>query len=153
VGLIGLVLFELGNVTTYYFPSRAVPSEVPRLQMLSQHGDLGDFIRLRGESGRVQVDRDLIPYNFGAWYGLDVFDAPGASVLADVWNIGLFPDRERDFFGVRYYLGKQPNHAGEVEVFHGQSGINVYENPAAFPRAFAVHRTVAGSRFPDGEID
>lgn len=139
--LLALALLELGNVTSYQLPNRLVPDQNWRLHFLSEHGDLAAFIRGEGEQGRIEYDGDLIPYNFGAWYGLNTMQAPGASVLENLWRLDVFSERSRDFFGVRYWMGKAANRPGQQEVFKGARGINVYENRGAFPRAFSVHRT------------
>jgi hypothetical protein len=138
--LLALALLELGNVTNYQLPNRLVPDQNWRLHILSEHGDLAEFIRGEGAQGRIEYDGELIPYNFGAWYGLDTMQAPGASVLEDLWRLDVFSERSRNFFGVRYWMGKAANRPGQQEVFRGARGINIYENPGAFPRAFSVHR-------------
>jgi hypothetical protein len=156
---IGLALFELANVTNYQLPNVAVPAQNTMLHLLGDHGDVAAFIRGRGEQARVEYDEAEIPYNFGAWWGLDTTVAVGASVLANVWGMDLFSERTRDFFGVRFHLGKTPNRKGQREVLKGAHGVNVFENYSAFPRAWSVHRAVVVPaeqvplRFRDTSVD
>src|SRR5260370_37064221 len=129
------------------------------LDLLGDHGDLAAYIRARGEQAGVELDRSSIPYNFGAWWGIDTTVAPGASVLANVWGMDLFSERTRDFFGVRFYLGKAANRKGQREILKGAHGVNVFENYSAFPRAWSVHRAMVVPaeqvplRFRDASVD
>jgi hypothetical protein len=127
--------------------------------LLAEHGDVAAYLRARGEPSRVEYDRAAIPYNFGAWWGIDTFSAPGASVLANVWRLPLFTERARDFFGVRFYLGKTPERPSQMQVFAGSHGVNVFENSSVFPRVWSVHRVLVVSaaelpaRFDDPAVD
>jgi hypothetical protein len=42
-------------------------------------------------------------------------------------------------FAVNYYVGRQAIRPDQVEVFTGKSGVKVFRNPAALPRAWVVH--------------
>jgi len=156
---IGLALFEVANVTNYQLPNRALPAQNPNLHLLGEHGDLAAYLRARGEPSRTEYDQSAIPYNFGAWWGLDTFSASGASVPANIWDLDLFSERSRDFFGVRFYLGKMPNRPAQRRVFAGAHGLNVFENFSVFPRVWSVHRTLVlpaqevAARFKDDSAD
>lgn len=136
---LGLVLFELANVTDYFLPNRSDPNSTPILNALSRDRDLADYIRSRGVAGRVQYDDQLIPYNIGDWYGLEAVNAYTSGVLTKVWEMDVFSHRSMDFFGVRYYLGKTPPQPDLKPMFTGSSGIKVFENPTAYPRVWSVH--------------
>jgi hypothetical protein len=144
VAALGLILFELSNVSTFYWPNIAVPEQNKYLHYMGEHGDLVDFIRSVGVGSRVQYTDD-ITYSIGDWYGIESINGYGASVLDNVWHMDLFSKRGLEFFGVRYFLGKKPLNANQVEVFRGKSGVKVFENPSAYPRAWSVHevKTVA----------
>ncbi len=103
------------------------------LHFMGEHGDLVNFLRSAGEGSRVQYTDD-ISYSIGDWYGIESINGYGASVLDNVWHMDLFSKRGLEFFGVRYFLGKTPLTANQVEVFKGRSGVmGVFENPTAFP--------------------
>jgi hypothetical protein len=138
-----LVLIELSNLMNYNWPSRYVPEQNPYLHRLAEHGDLVAFIRDRGISGRVEYDDQDIPYNIGDWYGVEVFSAYTASVLDEVWRLDLFSPRAKDFFGVRYALGKKAPRDGLRELFQGRSGVKIFENVNAYPRVWSVHHATS----------
>jgi hypothetical protein len=43
-------------------------------------------------------------------------------------------------FSLNYFAGRQPIRSGQLEVFRGASGLNVYSNPEAFPRLWTAHQ-------------
>lgn len=132
-----IALFELGNVTGSRFLYRDQPGSA--LRKLYEHGDVAAFLRNRPERPRVEIDRDVIPYNFGDWYGIDSFDASTASMPLSVARIsGAYWGRM--LLSLRYSLGNKLAHEGEAEVFSGGSGVKVYENRDAFPRVWSVHK-------------
>jgi hypothetical protein len=140
VAAVGLVLFELANVTNYQLPNRYVPAQNPYLHRLAEHGDLAAYIRNRGESARIEYDKNEIPYNIGDWYGLETLNAYGASVLSSIWQMDAYSPQMQDFFDVKYYLGKVSRRPGLKEVFTGRSGVKVFENISAYPRVWSVHQ-------------
>lgn len=144
---IGLVLFELGNVTDFNLAT-ADPKTHPYLYKLAAHFDLARYVRAQGEPARIYYDGKAIPYNIGDWYGLEAFDAYAASVPSSLWMFDLFSPRVQDILGIRYYFGPSAQRTDLKEVFEGASGLKVFENPKAFPRVWAVHeaREVADAR-------
>jgi hypothetical protein len=146
VAALALVLFELGNVTDYWLP--AYSDQPAYLKKLAAHADLARYIKAQGEPARFTYDDKEIPYNIGDWYGIEAFNAYAASVPASLWAQDIFSARVQDILGIRYYLGKTAARADQHEVFQGQSGVKVFENQRAFPRAWSVHgsRKVAGEK-------
>lgn len=137
----GLVLFELGNVTDYNLAT-ADRKTHPYLYQLADHFDLASYVRGQGEPARIVYDGKAIPYNIGDWYGIEAFNAYAASVPASLWRHQVFTPRVQDILGIRYYFGLTPQRADLREVFQGRSGMKIFENPKAFPRAWAVHGAV-----------
>jgi hypothetical protein len=142
---IGLVLFELGNVTDYNLAT-ADRKTHPYLYQLADHFDMARYVRSQGEPARIYYDAQAIPYNIGDWYGLEAFNAYAASVPSALWQFDLSSPRVLDILGIRYYFGVTPPWPGLREVFEGHSGLKVFENPKAFPRVWAVH---AGQQVAD----
>lgn len=142
---VGLVLFELADVTTAYLPNHSQPEQNPYLHKLAEQSDLEAYIRNQGEATRIEYDDNLIPYNIGDWFGLEAMNAYTASVQSNIWGMDLFSPKAKDFFGIRYYLGKTAPRPGLVDVFTGRSGLKVFENPTAYPRAWTVHQAAAGA--------
>src|SRR6185295_18736510 len=148
VALLALILFELANVTTYWLPRMVDSAESKYLRRMSEHSDLTAFIRERGEACRVDYDDKVIPYNIGDWAGIETFFAYTASATANMSQHDLFAARVKDILGIKYYFGKTPQRPDQKELFEGRSGVKVFENVNAFPRAWIVHRTAT---VPEGK--
>jgi hypothetical protein len=138
VAALALILFELGNVTDYWLPDRA---HGIYLSKLAAHFDLARYLKAQEEFARFTYDDKEIPYNIGDWYGIESFNAYAASVPANLWAQDVFSERVQDILGIRYYLGKTAARPDQHQVFQGQAGVNIYENPNAFPRAWSVHQS------------
>jgi len=141
--VLALILFELADVSTYGLPHKSLTARNVFLKRLTEHTDIAMYLRGVGADARIEYDDQVVPENFGDWFGLDTFTAYDASVPANIWRLNLFSPRGRDFFGIRYSLGKTAAREGEREVFQGASGVKVFENPSAYPRVWAVHESIA----------
>lgn len=139
VAAVGLILFELANVTDYFLPNRGDPGSTRILSALARDRDVADFLRSRGATDRVLYDDQLIAYNIGDYYGLEAVNAYTSGVLTKVWEMDVFSRRGMDFFGVRYYLGKTPFQSDFAPAFTGSGGVKVFENPTVYPRVWSVH--------------
>lgn len=111
------------------------------LHQLREHRDIAQFLHSRSTVDRVEVNDSAVPYNFGDWFGVQQYNGylPGAPwPLIEVHYIPTV----RNLLGNRYLVSGAPNDLHTGPVFEGPSGIKVFENPNAFPRAFAVHSTL-----------
>jgi hypothetical protein len=144
--LVGLILTELANETGFWWPNISDKSRTSYLKELTKYADVVEFVRSKGEPVRIEYDSELIKPNIGLWYGIPTFESYVASVPSDLWRHDLFNGRTRDFFGINYLFAAKPRRPEQIEVFKGKDGVNVYSNPGAYPRAWAVHEaTTLGS--------
>src|SRR5205823_1228917 len=65
-----------------------------------------------------------------------------AGVTGNLLSFEFHKPEAQRLYGVAYTIAAQPAADAGDEVFRGQSGLNVYRNNAAFPRAWAVHQAV-----------
>jgi hypothetical protein len=142
VALLAVVLFELSNYTSRWLPHEGDRDRELYLHRMREHADLAQYIRGRGEAWRVDYDTADIPYNFGSWFGLETFNAYVVGVPQNLWSQEIFTQRFENLAGIRYYLGKKPKREGLGEVYTGTSGVKIFENYAAFPRAWSVHEAL-----------
>jgi hypothetical protein len=140
-----LVLFELGTVHGNY-PHRDAPGS--SLAALRENRDVVDFLRRQADLVRVEIGADGVPYNIGDWDGIDQFRAYLGGMTANVARFEI--DRLNggrlapQLFALTYFVGPKPIRPDQQEVFRGKSGLNVYRNPGAFPRAWTVHEGQPG---------
>jgi hypothetical protein len=135
-------LFELGTVTGQGFRHRESPGGY--LQLLDQNADVVAFLRRQPDFVRLDVDTDVVPYNIGDWYGIDQYQAYLGGVTSNLVPFGIDMlgggRLANELFGLNYAVGRKAFRSGQVEVFQGSSGLNVYRNPEAFPRLWTVHQ-------------
>jgi hypothetical protein len=135
-------LFELGTVTGQSFRHRETPGGY--LPVLERHADVIDFLKKQSDLVRLEVDTDALPYNIGDWDGIDQFRAYLGGMTSNLVPFEI--ERLKggavasNLFGLNYAVGTKPFRAGQTEVLHGASGLNVYRNPDALPRLWTAHR-------------
>jgi len=155
--LLVLLLFELGQVTDFWLAQFGPNRErTPLLNNFQKHNDIARFLSDRPDHGRIEYHDTDIPYNFGDWFGLETFQTYTASMTENIWRHQIFRRDVRNFLGVRYSIAKMREAPDQRLLFSGSSGLQVFENPDAFPRVWAIHavemvpdRATASSRLVD----
>ena len=137
LGLICLVLFDIGMVTTGNYPHRE--QGWPYVDSLSAYDDLADYLHQQPGPFRIYRNSADISFNFGDWYGFDEFGGMGAGMTENMYAMNG-PSNAFPILGVSYYLSRTPKDSGSEPVFRGKAGVNIYRMPGAFPRAWVVHR-------------
>ncbi len=137
-----LALFETGSVTGRNFQTRGRTGSF--LRAPEQNRDIVEFLRREGASEtRLEVDTDAVPYNIGDWDEFDQFQGYLGGLTSNLIPFGAENPATAvispKLFALGFYLGKTPARPSQQEVFRGQSGVNVYRNPEAFPRLWTVH--------------
>ncbi len=133
-----LLLFELNNVTTHnYLPFAAATT----LQKLGENHDIAAFLKNQPNRARVEVEEKEIPYNFGDWFGIDEMDGYQASALKSIADVqGEW--KYRALFATNYAIARNPARPDQTVAFQAQSGLKVFANPGALPRARVVHAAI-----------
>ncbi len=136
IGVLGMILFDIGMVTTFNYPHREQGWQY--VNKLSDYSDLADY--LRGQPGYFRLARnaDDVGFNFGDWYGFDEFGGMGAGLTENMAAMNGAPNTYA-LLGVSYYMSKQPKDSDPDPVFRGRAGVNIYRVPNAFARAWSVH--------------
>ncbi|MGI8988001.1 MAG: hypothetical protein ACR2I2_00270 [Bryobacteraceae bacterium] len=148
-----LMLLESGLVTGYGYRNREQPEYL--LNKMARNIDIITFLQGQPGAVRVEVDDQILPFNFGDWYGIDQFGGYLASLTTNVANVqGNYWGRM--LFATNFWIGTKPARDGQIELYTGASGLKVYGNPDAFPRVWSVHRAVSvaarqvGSKLQEG---
>ena len=138
-----LLLMDLGNVTGYSYPHMLDTNRVADLRHFSENQDILPWLRTQTGPFRIQMDSREIPFNYGDWYGVDVFGGYTASLPSNMLRIDKDEERTRNLYGTKYWIGRAPQTADQIEVHQFQSGLKAYENPGVFPRVWTVHEAFA----------
>ncbi len=138
--LILLFVLEAGSAGSSFVWSHA--HRMRFLNKLSEHNDIVAFLKSQTGAVRVHVDDREIPYNFGDWHGIDAWGGYLASLTTHIHHAQAHHNASL-LAGTNYWVGKAPLREGQNEVFTGASGLKVWADPAAFPRAWSVHEASA----------
>jgi len=132
------VFMELGNGAGYAFPNAAdkKPSLFRDLQATQ---DIGEYLKKQPGLFRVEVNDSDVPANFGDWHGIQTTTGFTAAVTVNILDIPWFKPHAQKMLGVQYAVALKPTRPDQTLVFQGASGINVYRNPEALPKAWLVH--------------
>jgi len=144
LAMVGLLLIveqgnEAGNAWAHFRQADRMQSVWALYNTL----DIADYLRHQPDPKRLEYNDKDVKFSFGDWYRLDSAWAMTASMLAATSDLGgWWSDRVGRMYGTNYLVSRAPTHDGLKEMFTGKSGIKVYYNPEAFPRAWIVHQTV-----------
>jgi hypothetical protein len=139
VGCLMLILLELGFARAFWFPHGLDTDRSRYLRKMAQTADIAAFLKRNPWPVRVDLDDQEITFNFGDWYGIDVLGTYAASLPANFLAMEVNGERTQMLLGVAYDIRSKPRRPGQQLVFSGEGGLNVYQNPGAFPRVWTVH--------------
>jgi hypothetical protein len=135
-----LLMMELGTLGGFSFSDRYDETREDFLKPLTQNSDVVGFLRRQPGLFRVEVDHAAYAPNFGDLHGIQ----ESAGYLASITKIfGRYDVFMPDFMrlaGVRYSISPKPKRSDYRQVFSGVDGLNIYELPDAFPRAFLTSK-------------
>jgi hypothetical protein len=138
--LLFLVLLELGNVTFYSMGSKFLKTGRPDfLAQLAVDPDIFEYFRTVRGPFRVDIDRQSLPANLGDWHGIETYNGYLASLTANLRSLTGDENKKMDLFAVNYAIRRTPNRPGQQDIFTAKSGMKVFRNPSAMPRAWTVH--------------
>jgi hypothetical protein len=142
-GLVAAMLAELtvGGLIAG-LPSRHAPNRNFVLDPLARLSGVAAFLRTQPRPFRMATNDKDVPFNFGDWYGIETTGGYLASLTGNISEAGVHSPPVSLLAGARYYLGRSPQRDNQRLVFADPSGLNLYEDPDAFPRAWAVHEIV-----------
>ena len=138
--LMGLMLFELGNVSGADFADRNDYTQSRWLEATRSNEDIVAFLDTQPRPLRIEMETEELGLNWPEYYNFDEIKSYLAGLTLNWTETEFWTPQERSLFGVRYTIGRSTKMPGAAEVFDGKSGMKVFENPLAFPRAWAVHR-------------
>lgn len=132
-----LVLFELGNDASFQLAYRSSAGQRVFRDRIQGDADVAQFLRQQKGPFRIEFHNDDIPPNWAIYHNLDTFHTY-SGITANTWSMEVDQPNTRMLLNTRYTLGTAPTEPGARDVFTGASGVKVFENPEAFPRAWAV---------------
>jgi hypothetical protein len=144
-----LIVMEIGNVSGSQMASRIALSRPGYLDRLFHHHDIAAILRAQPQPIRVDLADADIAYNFGDWHGIATLGGFAASATTNLYELERHKPRVQDLLGVNYYVGFKPPRPGLEQLAGSASGLNVYRNPSALPRAWVVHKVTQVPSYRD----
>ena len=138
-----IVAVEASNENSYFMPAFREKDRVAPLTALSEHHDIAAYLRSQPGFPRTVTNDDEIRYNFGAWHGVHTSAGYLASLTLNSTQLGLESPEGQRLRAIAFAVRSQPSGNHAEPVFEGQSGLKVFRDPAALPRAFSVHEILA----------
>jgi hypothetical protein len=135
-----LLLVEQGNSAGYAWVHKDDKTRATYLKPLFETRDIAEYLRSQPGPIRVEVNRDDLPFNFGDWYSIETVEGYTASMPEQFLELNWWNPRVRQMYGVGYSIARKPQRDGQQEVFTSRSGLKIFRNPDAFPRAWTVHQ-------------
>ncbi len=137
-----LLVVELYNGTGS-LAAKDGPSANNDFARIRGNGDIALFLDRQPGRFRIEAAAEALPPNWPGYHDFDAIQSYVGGVTANVIHSD-WPDwQARSLFGMKYSIGaKPPDVPGAQDILTGASGLKVWENPNAFPRAWAVHRAV-----------
>ncbi len=147
LGLLGLLLvIEQGNEVGWGWAHVHHPKDAGRMaavNALVDTQDLANWLRTRPDPKRIEVNEKDVAFNFGDWYRMETDHTYSASMLTATSELGgWWVDRIGRMYGLEYVVSRTPTRPGLQEMITGKTGIKIWYNPEAFPRAWTVHQIV-----------
>lgn len=139
IAAVALTLLEQSNSSGFDFPNVNRPRDERILVQTREHDDVAAYLKSLTEPVRVEVDDQVVQYNFGDWHGISHFGGYLASLTSNLLAVDARGETGREIFGVTHWVGKAPRNGQETLVFQGRAGVNVYRRAGMHPRAWTVH--------------
>ncbi len=139
-----LMVFELyqGSTNLRAVAPRADSNSDRFMLSMTGNADIAAYLRNQPGLQRTEVADETFLPNWGACHDVPMFGGYLASVTANMVGFEFHRDPAKKLWGVAYEISPKPSAYAGQEVFSGASGMKVYKQPAAFPRAWAVHKLV-----------
>ncbi len=137
-----LVVLELGNNAGYMLADRSNKTNSRWMDRLQSNSDIARFLATRPGPFRITPDDPSLPVAWASWNGFATVIGDTPSVTANVLSRPFNSWQFAYLSGARYRIARKPEFADEKDIFTSASGVKVFENPQAFPRAWAVHRAL-----------
>jgi len=115
------------------------PGEVKFANILRDRKEVVDYLQAQPGLGRVDLDDTDIPEDFGNQHAIRVTQTYTAGVPQNLLLFGWHTPRIQQLLGVTHLVARKPKRPDQAEVFASQSGLKVFRNDGAMPRAWAVH--------------
>ena len=132
-----LLTVELGASSAWLIVDLSDKNRTQYLDRMKSNEDIGAFLKNQaGGPFRIRTDGKELPDNWSELFGLETTSGYIGAVTNNIVNLDMSQPYSQQLLGVRYRVSRDPRPLPDVEVFQGKSGLRVYRDDTAFPRAW-----------------
>jgi hypothetical protein len=140
--LIALMLIELGNGPSSYYPHKIQTEKDGRLERMSRDAELVTALRKLPQPYRTELRSEDFPHNVGDLNGIEIYGGYLASLLRAFYDMEPHKERVRELYSVRYSVAPAAAGKWQREIYSSKQGWKIWENPEVFPRVWTVHKAI-----------
>jgi hypothetical protein len=140
--LAGLVVLELGTVSAFLLADRNDAERRSFLDKVTSNADIAGYLDTLPKPFRIDTEGEDLALAWAAYHNFSSLKAFTPSITRNLAGLEFHKRETRQLFNVRYTVARKPPAGDFRELFTAASGLKVYEDPGAFPRAWTVHELV-----------
>ena len=141
LAIFGLLLLELPLTVGAGLPNRYEQDRTFFLKKVPEFEEFARIIKAKSNPPpRFYADSELVPYNAGDYYGIDMLNGYLASLSQNILALESYTARAQELLATEYYIGKQAPSPKHQLLAGKEQGLKLYFNPDAVPRARVVAR-------------
>jgi len=148
--LLGLLLIDLGNDAAPV-AHRDDSNKMADLKRIRGEADVAQFLNQQKRPFRVELEAEEMPDSWPTYNDFDEIKASTVSITINRIDTEWWTPQTRSMLGVLFTIGRSTSMPDAKEVFRGSSGLKVFQNPHAFPRAWAVHKLLTAATLAEGQ--
>lgn len=139
--LLLLLFVELGGPAQYLIVENGETNRVQFLERMRSNQDIAAFLRHQPGPFRILTDSKDLPDNWAGLQGLETTIGYLGGISNNILRLDRDDAQIRRLLGLRFRIQRDAPAGAASPVFVGASGLRVFEDDAAFPRAWIVYRT------------
>jgi hypothetical protein len=145
-----LLVLELSSTTGFLITHHADRTRTAFMDRMKANEDIAWYLKRQHGFQRAEPLGGVFDANWGAFHGVEMWGGQLASVTSNLLSLDFSSEATRKLYGVGFAIAKDAPPGLGAPVFIGASGLGVYRQAEAFPRAWAVHHVVRVSHIDRG---
>jgi hypothetical protein len=105
---------------------------------MKSNEDIAVFLKQQGGPFRIKTDGKELPDNWAGMFGLETTAGYLGGITNNIISLDVGQPATQQLLGVQYRITREALPLPYAEVFRGKSGLRVFRDDAAFPRAWLV---------------
>ncbi len=135
-----IMAMELASGTGALLAPRDDAGRMEWTARMRSQSAIRDYLKRQPGLFRVAAEKEKLEPNWNEWHGFDSPNGYLASATLNAVGLPWHVEAAERVVGTRYRIGAGPSGLHRTFVMDGENGLKLFDDPEAFPRAWAVHR-------------